>query len=181
LAIELPFCYLPVPSSVVATRKPHKKAPPQAPLDNQNEHASRLFSGRLHARHVAPGAHFNRFAPSGNRSSDGQWIEPLDESFSIDPIVKDQVRMKIYVGNLAYSVTDEQLESAFGAFGEVSSATVITDKFSGQSKGFGFVEMPDSAAAAKAIQSLNGTPISGRNVKVNEAKPREDRPQRPRY
>jgi len=89
--------------------------------------------------------------------------------------------MKIYVGNLAYSVTDEQLQTAFGAFGEVSSASVITDKFSGQSKGFGFVEMPDSAAAGKAIQSLNGTPIGGRNVKVNEAKPREDRPQRPRY
>ena len=89
--------------------------------------------------------------------------------------------MKIYVGNLAYSVTDEQLETAFAAFGEVSSATVVTDKFSGQSKGFGFVEMPDAAAAAKAIQSLNGQPIGGRNVKVNEAKPREDRPQRPRY
>jgi RNA recognition motif-containing protein len=89
--------------------------------------------------------------------------------------------MKIYVGNLAYSVTDEQLQTAFEAFGEVSSATVISDKFSGQSKGFGFVEMPDSAAAQKATQSLNGTPISGRNVKVNEAKPREDRPQRPRY
>jgi RNA recognition motif-containing protein len=89
--------------------------------------------------------------------------------------------MRIYVGNLAYGVTDEQLQSAFGAFGEVSSATVVTDKFSGQSKGFGFVEMPDAAAAAKAIQSLNGTPIAGRNVKVNEAKPREDRPQRPRY
>ena len=89
--------------------------------------------------------------------------------------------MRIYVGNLAYSVTDDQLESAFAAFGEVSSATVVTDKFSGQSKGFGFVEMPDSGAAAKAIQSLNGQPIGGRNVKVNEAKPREDRPQRPRY
>jgi RNA recognition motif-containing protein len=89
--------------------------------------------------------------------------------------------MKIYVGNLAYSVTDDQLQTAFGAFGEVSSATVISDKFSGQSKGFGFVEMPDNAAAEKAIQSLNGTPIAGRNVKVNEAKPREDRPQRSRY
>ena len=89
--------------------------------------------------------------------------------------------MKIYVGNLAYSVTDEQLQTAFGAFGEVSSATVVTDKFSGQSKGFGFVEMPDNSAAEKAIQGLNGTPIGGRNVKVNEAKPREDRPQRPRY
>jgi len=89
--------------------------------------------------------------------------------------------MKIYVGNLAYSVTDDQLQVAFGAFGEVSSATVISDKFSGQSKGFGFVEMPDNSAAEKAIQSLNGTPIAGRNVKVNEAKPREDRPQRSRY
>jgi RNA recognition motif-containing protein len=89
--------------------------------------------------------------------------------------------MKIYVGNLAYSVTDEQLQSAFGAFGEVSSATVIADKFSGQSKGFGFVEMPDNSAAEKAIQGLNGTPIGGRNVKVNEAKPREDRPQRARF
>jgi RNA recognition motif-containing protein len=89
--------------------------------------------------------------------------------------------MKIYVGNLAYSVTDDQLQTAFGAFGEVSSATVISDKFSGQSKGFGFVEMPDNGAAQKAIQSLNGTPIGGRNVKVNEAKPREDRPQRSRY
>ncbi|HVS22997.1 MAG TPA: RNA-binding protein [Gammaproteobacteria bacterium] len=89
--------------------------------------------------------------------------------------------MRIYVGNLAYGVTDDQLQSAFAAFGEVSSATVVTDKFSGQSKGFGFVEMPDAGAAAKAIQSLNGTPLSGRNVKVNEAKPREDRPQRPRY
>jgi RNA recognition motif-containing protein len=89
--------------------------------------------------------------------------------------------MKIYVGNLAYSVTDDQLQTAFGAFGEVTSATVISDKFSGQSKGFGFVEMPDNGAAQKAIQSLNGTPIGGRNVKVNEAKPREDRPQRPRY
>ena len=89
--------------------------------------------------------------------------------------------MKIYVGNLAYSVTDDQLQTAFGAFGEVTSATVISDKFSGQSKGFGFVEMPDNGAAQKAIQSLNGTPIGGRNVKVNEAKPREDRPQRSRY
>jgi RNA recognition motif-containing protein len=89
--------------------------------------------------------------------------------------------MKIYVGNLAYGVTDDQLQSAFAAFGEVTSASVISDKFSGQSKGFGFVEMPDNAAAQNAIQSLNGTPIAGRNVKVNEAKPREDRPQRPRY
>ena len=79
--------------------------------------------------------------------------------------------MKIYVGNLAYSVTDDQLQTAFGAFGEVTSATVISDKFSGQSKGFGFVEMPDNGAAQKAIQSLNGTQFEGRSLTVNEAKP----------
>ena len=89
--------------------------------------------------------------------------------------------MKIYVGNLAYSVTDDQLQTAFGAFGEVSSATVISDKFSGQSKGFGFVEMPDTGAARKRFSRSTAQPIGGRNVKVNEAKPREDRPQRPRY
>ena len=86
--------------------------------------------------------------------------------------------MKIYVGNLAFSVTDAELQTAFGAFGDVSSVSVITDKFSGQSKGFGFVEMPDDAAADNAIKSLDGTPISGRNIKVNQAKPREERPAR---
>lgn len=90
--------------------------------------------------------------------------------------------MNIYVGNLAYSVTDEDLREAFSAFGEVSSASVIQDKFSGRSKGFGFVEMPDNASAQAAIDALNDKPISGRPVRVNEAKPREDRPSRgPRY
>jgi RNA recognition motif-containing protein len=86
--------------------------------------------------------------------------------------------MKIYVGNLAFSVTDTELTTAFAPFGDVSSVSVITDKFSGQSKGFGFVEMPDDAAADNAIKSLDGTPISGRNIKVNQAKPREERPAR---
>lgn len=86
--------------------------------------------------------------------------------------------MNIYVGNLAYSVTDADLSQAFSAFGTVSSATIITDKFSGQSKGFGFVEMPNNAEANEAIKSLNEKPLKGRNIKVNEAKPREERPRR---
>jgi len=86
--------------------------------------------------------------------------------------------MNIYVGNLAYSVTDADLREAFGASGEVSSASVITDKFSGQSKGFGFVEMPNAAEANAAIRALNEKPLKGRNLRVNEAKPREERPRR---
>ena len=83
--------------------------------------------------------------------------------------------MNIYVGNLPYSTTDDSLKDAFAEYGEVSRASVITDKFSGQSKGFGFVEMPDNAAAGAAIEALNGHELDGRQIKVNEAKPREDR------
>lgn len=86
--------------------------------------------------------------------------------------------MNIYVGNLAYTVTSDDLRSAFGAFGEVSSANVIMDRESGRSKGFGFVEMPNDGEATAAIEGLNEQPINGRNVRVNEAKPRTDRPQR---
>ena len=84
--------------------------------------------------------------------------------------------MNIYVGNLAYSVTEDELRTAFAQFGDVSRANVITDKYSGQSKGFGFVEMSDKAAAEEAIAALNGTDLNGRSIKVNEAKPREPRP-----
>ncbi|MBM4227572.1 MAG: RNA-binding protein [Gammaproteobacteria bacterium] len=87
--------------------------------------------------------------------------------------------MNIYVGNLAYSVTDADLSQAFSAFGAVSNASVIKDKFSGQSKGFGFVEMPNTSEANEAIKNLNEKPLKGRNMRVNEAKPREDRPARP--
>ncbi len=86
--------------------------------------------------------------------------------------------MNIYVGNLPYSTTEDELRSAFGAYGEVSRATVITDKFSGQSKGFGFVEMPSDAEANAAIEALNESEMSGRNLRVNEARPREERPPR---
>ena len=82
---------------------------------------------------------------------------------------------KLYVGNLAYSVSGSDLEELFSQAGTVQSATVITDKFSGQSKGFGFVEMSSSGDAATAIQRFNDTELKGRNIKVNEAKPRESK------
>ena len=86
--------------------------------------------------------------------------------------------MNIYVGNLAYSVTDEDLRQAFAASGQVTRASVVKDKFSGQSKGFGFVEMPDGVEANNAIKAMNDKPLKGRNLRVNEARPREERPRR---
>jgi len=84
----------------------------------------------------------------------------------------------IYVGNLAYSVSDDDLQDAFAAFGEVARAKVIMDRDTGRSKGFGFVEMPNDAEAQAAIEGLNEQPINGRNVRVNEARPRDDGPRR---
>ena len=89
--------------------------------------------------------------------------------------------MNIYVGNLPYSTTEEDLRTAFGAYGEVSSVNVITDRDTGQSKGCAFVEMADNSAADSAIKGLNDTPMGGRNLKVNQAKPRGERPSRPRW
>jgi RNA recognition motif-containing protein len=83
------------------------------------------------------------------------------------------VAKRLYVGNLAYAVTDQDLKDLFSESGTVVSAAVIADKFSGQSKGFGFVEMDEASAADAAIKSLDGTEFKGRNLKVNEAKPRE--------
>ena len=80
---------------------------------------------------------------------------------------------KLYVGNLAYTVSNDDLQQLFSQAGQVQSVAVISDKFSGQSKGFGFVEMASADEAAKAIRQLNDTELKGRNIKVNEAKPRE--------
>jgi len=88
--------------------------------------------------------------------------------------------MNIYVGNLSYQVNDTELRQLFEPFGEVSSASVIIDKMSGDSKGFGFVEMAGGTEAQAAIDQLNDTPVHGRNLRVNEARPREDRPSRGR-
>jgi len=82
---------------------------------------------------------------------------------------------KIYVGGLPYSTTDTQLQEIFSAHGTVESARVITDKFTGRSRGFGFVEMSSSEEAQRAIQALNGTDLEGRSLTVNEARPQEKR------
>jgi RNA recognition motif-containing protein len=84
----------------------------------------------------------------------------------------------IYVGNLSYSVGNGDLESLFSQFGDVSRAQVIQHRDTGRSKGFGFVEMDDEAAAQKAIEELDESEFEGRNLTVNEARPREDRPSR---
>ena len=83
---------------------------------------------------------------------------------------------KLYVGNLAYSVRDESLQTAFGQFGTVTSAKVMMDRETGRSKGFGFVEMSSPAEAQAAMNAMNGQPLEGRAVVVNEARPREERP-----
>ena len=85
---------------------------------------------------------------------------------------------KLYVGNLAYSVADSDLQQAFGQYGSVTSAKVMMDRESGRSKGFGFVEMGSDAEAQAAISGMNGQPFGGRNVVVNEARPMEARPPR---
>jgi RNA recognition motif-containing protein len=83
---------------------------------------------------------------------------------------------KLYVGNLPYSATEERLQQHFAQYGSVVSARIITDKFSGRSKGFGFVEMGSDAEAQKAITALNGTDFEGRNIVVSEARPQAPRP-----
>ncbi len=84
--------------------------------------------------------------------------------------------MNIYVGNLSYNLTEDDLRALFAEFGDVTSAKLIMDRYTGQSKGFGFVEMSDDGAAQKAIDELNGRDVSGRSLTVNQARPREERP-----
>lgn len=86
--------------------------------------------------------------------------------------------MNIYVSNLSFNVQDEDLREFFAPYGEVTSAKVIMDKITNQSRGFGFVEMPDETASKKAIAELDGATVENRTIKVNEARPKEDRPVR---
>jgi RNA recognition motif-containing protein len=86
--------------------------------------------------------------------------------------------MNIYVGNLSYRVDDRELSELFSKFGSVKSAKIINDRETGRSKGFGFIEMETSIAGNEAIEALNGNESEGRTLRVNEAKPREDRPRR---
>jgi RNA recognition motif-containing protein len=83
---------------------------------------------------------------------------------------------RLFVGSLSYDVSQDQLEKLFADVGTVESATLITDKYSGNSKGFGFVEMSSDEEAKKAIEELNGKEVGGRTIVVNEARPREERP-----
>jgi len=84
------------------------------------------------------------------------------------------IKMNIYIGNLPFNMGEEDLREIFEEYGEVSSAKIISDKMTGRSKGFGFVEMDDDDSANNAIQELNNAEVSGRNIKVNESKPREN-------
>jgi len=84
--------------------------------------------------------------------------------------------VNIYVGNLSRDVSEAELREAFQAFGEIQSCNIIKDKFTGESRGFGFVEMPNRAEAEKAISALNGKDLKGRTINVNEARARTDRP-----
>lgn len=84
--------------------------------------------------------------------------------------------MNIYVGNLPYSVTDDDLRETFSQYGDVSNVQLISDRFTGASKGFGFVEMDNNSEADAAIKALNGTDMKGRRITVNQARPKSDRP-----
>jgi RNA recognition motif-containing protein len=88
--------------------------------------------------------------------------------------------MNIYVGNLPYSVTDADLRETFAKYGEISQVNLVKDKFSGESKGFGFVEMDKNSEADAAIKGLNGTELKGRNITVNQARPKSERASRGR-
>jgi RNA recognition motif-containing protein len=89
-------------------------------------------------------------------------------------LLQKEMSMNIYVGNLSYEITEEDLKLAFEPFGKVESASIIKDKYSGQSKGFGFIEMPSKAEAQAAIEGLNGKELKGRTLNVNEARPRSE-------
>jgi len=104
------------------------------------------------------------------------WIVFNDSGFKIQ--VSRKVAKRIYVGNLSFDTTDEGLQQAFAQFGEVTSASVMKDKMTGRSRGFGFVEMAEDSAAASAIESMNGKELDGRTLTVNEARPMTDRPPR---
>jgi RNA recognition motif-containing protein len=85
--------------------------------------------------------------------------------------------MNLYIGNLSWTITDNELQDTFEAYGEVASCKIIKDKMTNRSKGFAFVEMPNDSEASAAISALNGQDLKGRAISVNEARPREERPQ----
>jgi RNA recognition motif len=95
--------------------------------------------------------------------------------FTTQIFITQNFTMNIYVGNLPWSLSDTDLQDLFSQYGEVTSATIISDRDTGRSKGFAFVEMPDQSSGSTAIESLNGSELDGRDIRVNEARPRETR------
>lgn len=91
---------------------------------------------------------------------------------------RETKHLRIYIGNMPYSVSSEDLSELFGEYGHVQDATVIMDRETGRSKGFGFIEMPNNSEADRAIKELNSTQLQGRMITVNQARPRGDRPRR---
>jgi RNA recognition motif-containing protein len=104
-----------------------------------------------------------------------------DQKFKVNFVVQTKfhltkgVKMNIYVGNLATGVSEDDLRESFKEFGEIESVSIIKDKYSGESKGFAFIEMPNKTEAQAAIDQLDGKDIKGKNIKVNEARPKTDR------
>ncbi|MDE0820330.1 MAG: RNA-binding protein [Opitutales bacterium] len=84
--------------------------------------------------------------------------------------------MNIYIGNLSYNVTDQDLQKLFEEYGKVERSNIISDRETGRSKGFGFIEMPEQSEGQKAIEELDGQDLDGRNIRVNEARPKQDKP-----
>lgn len=110
----------------------------------------------------------------------GPWVlvQPAQTTTWLDSGNTRNASMDIYVGNLPYSTTDDDLRGLFAAHGEVASARVVIDRMTGRSKGFGFVEMADRAQAQQAIDALNGYEVEGRKLRVNESQPRPPREDR---
>ena len=103
-------------------------------------------------------------------------VDLLCQSEIFSPLTKGSF-MNIYVGNLPYAITPDEVKSVFSAYGEVAAVRLVRDRETGRAKGFGFVEMHDDAQAKAAIEAMNGQEIGGRKVVVNEARPRAERPQ----
>jgi RNA recognition motif-containing protein len=102
-------------------------------------------------------------------------VLPIGVEFQVQAAHWETTMTSIYVGNLPYTLTEDELRDAFAAYGEVTSAKIIIDRDTNRSKGFGFVEMPDSGSASEAIEAMNGQSLQGRDLRVNEARPREPR------
>jgi hypothetical protein len=165
-------------SNPTRVRPPSQPSPPAPPeirssLSPRAAAGTRLIAGaerpaatraRTDARIRSSQTPGREHAPTRLRQRQSKHQSPRDHS------------MNIYVGNLPYSVTDSDLRETFTQYGSVDQVNLITDKFSGESKGFGFVEMANNAEADAAIKALNGTDYQGRNITVNQAKPKSDRP-----